>query len=269
MKFFIGYSNITKNLTNLDKYYSTLNINDNDTFKEILIKLNIHKKYIENKEIFKNDIYYESTIDASASYNFEENKIYINAGYMNLPFYDINLISSINFGSIGFILGHEMAHAFDNFGINYNNKWNNNLNDNIYDDKIKCFIYQYDKYISLKTNKKINGLRTLNENLADNVGLEVAVKAYIKYINYNKLDEPSIPGYEKYNKLQLFYIAFGQTHCSYMSYINELKQIEKGLHSIEYYRVIGTISNQENFHKSFHCNNTLPMNPINKCKFWN
>uniref|UniRef100_A0A0K0FMG3 Phosphate-regulating neutral endopeptidase (inferred by orthology to a human protein) n=1 Tax=Strongyloides venezuelensis TaxID=75913 RepID=A0A0K0FMG3_STRVS len=113
---------------------------------------------------------------------------------------------------------------------------------------MKCFINQYNKYISTTTKKRINGIRTLNENIADN------------------MHEPPIPDYEKYNDFKLFYISFGQTHCTHTFYKYELKQIEKGIHSIERYSVIGAISNQENFKATFLCDKATPMNPTTKCK---
>uniref|UniRef100_A0A0N5BNI2 Peptidase_M13 domain-containing protein n=1 Tax=Strongyloides papillosus TaxID=174720 RepID=A0A0N5BNI2_STREA len=271
IKYHVAYNNITKNFRNLDEYYSTLDINETNTFKEISKKLKLHKKYVLRNNVATDYHYYESTIDTSASYNFEENTFYLNAGYMNLPFFNTKLLKSMNYGSIGYIIGHEIAHAFDKIGINYNqNKnYNNTWNDStykIFDSKMKCFINQYNKYISTKTKKRINGKRTLNENIADNMGLEAAMRAYIISTNDSKLDEPPIPGYEKYNDFQLFYISFGQTHCTHTSYKYELKQIEKGIHSIERYRVIGAISNQENFKTAFFCDKATPMNPTTKCK---
>uniref|UniRef100_A0A0K0FMG2 Peptidase M13 N-terminal domain-containing protein n=1 Tax=Strongyloides venezuelensis TaxID=75913 RepID=A0A0K0FMG2_STRVS len=86
MKYHVAYNNITKIFKNLDEYYNSLDINETNTFKEISNKLKLHKKYVFRNNVTTYYHYYESTIDASASYNFEENKIYLNARYINLPF---------------------------------------------------------------------------------------------------------------------------------------------------------------------------------------
>jgi len=47
----------------------------------------------------------------------------------------------------------------------------------------------------------------LNENIADNGGLDVALRAYRKFVNDNG-EEPKLPGFEEYSNEQMYYIAF-------------------------------------------------------------
>ena len=52
------------------------------------------------------------------------NKVFIPAGILESPLYDINRPNYLNYGGIGTIIGHEMSHAFDKNGIHYDKRGN-------------------------------------------------------------------------------------------------------------------------------------------------
>lgn len=52
----------------------------------------------------------------NAYYNPRENHIYFPAGILQKPFYDANFPLALNYGGIGVVVGHEIAHAFDRQG---------------------------------------------------------------------------------------------------------------------------------------------------------
>lgn len=60
---------------------------------------------------------------------FEQNVIEVPAGILHAPHYDVNASYEENLGGIGYILAHEITHAFDNNGAQYdesgrlNNWW--------------------------------------------------------------------------------------------------------------------------------------------------
>jgi putative endopeptidase len=56
----------------------------------------------------------------NASYTPSKNCIYINQGYLQKPFIDLELNIEYNLAHIGFTLGHEMSHGFDDWGSQYN-----------------------------------------------------------------------------------------------------------------------------------------------------
>lgn len=82
----------------------------------------------------------------------------ISQGYLNEPFYHKNYPKYINYGSLGSIIGHEIAHSFDpNTLINYFspdifNYLTNRIMYKEFDSKKQCFIekYQYESTQNLK-----------------------------------------------------------------------------------------------------------------------
>lgn len=60
---------------------------------------------------------------------------------------------------------------------------------------------------------QVNGLRTLDENIADIAGIKEAYYAYQRYIKkYGQ--EPKLPGMEKYTLDQLFYLGYANVSIS-------------------------------------------------------
>ncbi|XP_023289599.1 uncharacterized protein LOC111674283 [Orussus abietinus] len=51
--------------------------------------------------------------DINAEYCRHSNSLYIPAGILQMPFYDVNVPDAVNMGGIGTILTHEISHAFD------------------------------------------------------------------------------------------------------------------------------------------------------------
>lgn len=54
---------------------------------------------------------------------------------------------------------------------------------------------------------KVNGLKTLGENIADNGGIREAYRAYQSYVNYYG-EEARLPGLDEFSPNQLFYLGF-------------------------------------------------------------
>lgn len=83
-----------------------------------------------------------------------------------------------------------------------------------------CVINQYNEYVPEELtglNITVDGNLTLNENLADNAGLQAAYISYQNsYDNYKRAHK--MPGLEMYSNDQLFYIGFAQVihSCTFL-----------------------------------------------------
>ena len=67
---------------------------------------------------------------------------------------------------------------------------------------------------------------------------------------------------------QMFFLAFANNYCG-SNTPEELRDlVETDPHSPYRYRVIGTLSNNEDFVREFKCRPGTPMNRLNKCVLW-
>jgi predicted metalloendopeptidase len=120
----------------------------------------------------------------NAFYYHDTNEIVIPAGSFLWPFYDKSRLGW-SYGGIGAIIGHEITHAFDEEGRAYNQSgeekewWSS--------DDLKAYKERTEALVRLYSEQKIldhavNGLETLNENLADLGGLAIALDALKKEV---------------------------------------------------------------------------------------
>ncbi|OTF74767.1 hypothetical protein BLA29_010779, partial [Euroglyphus maynei] len=201
--------------------------------------------------------------------------------------------SYLNYGSIGEIIGHEITHGFDSIGKQFDktgqlkNWWLPSTSKH-YDERALCMVKQYNQYYFDEIEKNIDGEQTKDENIADNIGVTLAYRAYIhSYFTGNDVDgffgnqmnnnnrmtirndrEQSLPGLSNYNPRQLFWISYGLENCEKMT--NEMLKLtlEVDTHSPGKYRLNGVVSNSEYFANDFYCPPESPMNPRNKCQVW-
>ena len=61
-----------------------------------------------------------SPVTINAYYTAVMNEIILPLGILQSPFYDAERADVLNFGGIGFSVGHELSHAFDDNGRKYN-----------------------------------------------------------------------------------------------------------------------------------------------------
>lgn len=178
--------------------------------------------------------------------------------------------SYLNYGAIGEIIGHEITHGFDSTGKQFDidghlNDWWNPETDQMFDRKASCMEKQYEKFQFKEVNLFVNGLRTQDENIADNGGVSLAYGAYQRaYSGREELVLPSL----NYTAQQLFWISYGVGECEKMT--NEVLKLRivTDSHAPNKYRLIGVVSNSHEFAKDFNCPVNSAMNPANKCKVW-
>ena len=118
--------------------------------------------------------------EVNAYYNPYENLICLPAGILQDPFYSKDQTDSENYGGIGNVIGHELSHAFDTSGAEFDaeglftNWWTEEDYKN-FEERSKIMVKQYDGYEI--HGGKLDGEQTLNENIADNGGVAVALEA--------------------------------------------------------------------------------------------
>lgn len=125
-----------------------------------------------------------SALVPNASYDRLTNSITIDAGIINSPFFSLDNTDSQNYGGLGVIIGHELTHAFDAVGSQYDGNgefkdwWSDNDKAN-FDELVQKMTAEYNG-ISYG-GSTVNGAQTVDENIADNGGLNVALAALETY----------------------------------------------------------------------------------------
>jgi putative endopeptidase len=106
----------------------------------------------------------------NAMYDPLNNEIVLPAAMLQAPFYDSDNTYGANMGGIGFVIAHEVSHAFDSSGALYDEYGNYNIwwtDEELakYDELSQSIIDYYNNYEMMGVN--VNGELTLMENIAD------------------------------------------------------------------------------------------------------
>ena len=106
----------------------------------------------------------------NAMYDPLNNELVFPAAILQAPFYDSDNSYGANMGGIGFVIAHEVSHAFDSSGALYDEYGNYNVwwtDEELaeYDRLSQSIVDYYNNYEMMGT--KVNGELTLMENIAD------------------------------------------------------------------------------------------------------
>lgn len=258
----------------IEEVYKNLKINENN-YLHTAILLDIHAKEFYSarfhKPVNRTDwVDHASSTYVNAYYNGGQNSIQIIAAILQGHFYSADRPSYMNYGSIGFVIGHEITHGFDDMGRHHDaegnlKEWWHLETKAAFIEKKKCIIEQYGNYTDTTINMKLNGVHTQGENIADNGGLKLAYRAY-KASSKSKID-PKLPGLN-YSPEQLFWISAAQSWCSVSRPEISKMMILTDSHASGRFRVIGSVSNSNEFAKDFKCPVDALMSPSKKCQVW-
>jgi putative endopeptidase len=215
--------------------------------------------------------WFTSPDTVNAFYNPSMNDINFPAGFLQAPLFDPQATDAENYGHIGFFVGHELTHGFDDQGSQFDG--NGNLSDwwtaddrKKFDSMTDCEVSEYSNFTAID-DVKVNGKLTLGENTADNGGLRLAYSAFLadakrKAIDLNAKDAHG------YTPDQEFFVAFGQDWCGgWRPQLTRLI-VQTDPHSPDPIRVNGVVQNLPQFGKAFGCKVGQPMMPENACHVW-
>uniref|UniRef100_A0A0P6FKW5 Neutral endopeptidase n=1 Tax=Daphnia magna TaxID=35525 RepID=A0A0P6FKW5_9CRUS len=279
MKEYIGYPDWITNRTTLELAYHGINTKPDTHFdnfqsaKRFMVKTNLRfLRFRTNRD----NLWISFPAVVNAFYYPMLNSITFPAGILQPPFYGKGRLAASNYGAIGAVIGHEITHGFDDEGYKTDKKgheiswWSNHTLIEFYKKK-QCIIDQYSNYTLLELKETdafhVNGSNTQGENIADNGGLREAFRAYQNYVARNG-PEKRLPGLEHYTPEQIFFLSFATVECSNESPESLEDQVLFGVHTPSRYRVIGPLSNSDDFIQHFKCPTSSPMNPPNKCTVW-
>ena len=124
----------------------------------------------QNQPVNK-DLWPMAAYTVNACYVSTSNEIVFPAGILQAPLYDVNASREQNLGGIGYVIAHEITHAFDNNGAKFDK--NGNATDWWTPEDYAAFqqlcddVVSYYDGIEAAPGITCNGSLTLSENIAD------------------------------------------------------------------------------------------------------
>ncbi|GMT35522.1 hypothetical protein PFISCL1PPCAC_26819, partial [Pristionchus fissidentatus] len=279
MEHFAGNRDWIENDQLLSDFHSDLHLSRGDSFHRMIRKIIIWKQDSQFRKLVKQQVVDAEEIvraiepaasSVNAFYSVRENKLVIHAGRINPPHYYPNFLNSINYGSMGMTIGHEITHGFDPEGSRHNENgmlrdwWEYSTREK-YDQRVQCISNQYNN--ETDSVDGINLKLQVGENVADLGGLKVAFKAYQSFLEQNG-PASRLPNYPDITNAQLFFLGFGQSMCSKEKKKHLIEQHGNDAHPPNKFRLILSTRNNREFAKAFNCPAGSKMNPIMQCDIW-
>ena len=203
----------------------------------------------------------------NAYYDPTVNRTVIPAGILQPPFFGDKRGVAANLGGIGFVIGHELTHGFDDQGAQFDG--DGNLEDwwtkedlTKFQAKGQCVADQYSTF-EAAPRQFVNGKLTLGEDIADLGGVKMAFRAY------KKLRGGGTPVVaDGFTEDQQFFIASAQIWCDKDRPAEVQRRLTVDPHAPPKFRVYGALRNLPEFAQAFSCAPGTPMNPANRCTVW-
>lgn len=163
-----------------------------------------------------------------------------------------------------------LGQHFGKFGDKF--EWWSKRSQEHFENRSRCFIEQYEREGVYQTTVRINGSKTLGENIADNAGIRVAYSAFIGHMKDSGVFmERGQTAYETpYTLEQLFFIAFAKVYCKKYDIQFKAKDVLRQAHSPPRERINTVLLNFKKFAKAWKCQIGTMMNPPEgqKCRVY-
>lgn len=201
----------------------------------------------------------------NAFYSPLDNAIVFPAGILQPPFFDLEADPAVNYGAIGFVIGHEITHGFDLSGSQFDAQ--GNLSDWWTGEDRERFLALNDRLaeqysaIEVLPGVFINGQLTVTENAADLGGIQVAWDALQIRLAEEGLATPvaatPVAGDEglvvapPFTPEQEFYIAAATVWRQKIRDAALATQVNSGVHSPGSVRAVQPLRNHDPFYPTF------------------
>ena len=258
--------------------YSSLKVDRNDLIGNLQRSRVFERTYELNKagRPTDNRVWHLAPQTVDILYMRSTNSLDIPAGIIQPPFFDLAADPSVNFGSIGVVVGHELTHGFDELGSRFDGngnlrEWQTAEDHRRFAEKTDCEVAEYSNFEAMPDpgnlpQLKVNGRLTLAENTADNGGLRIAFQALTEALAAaGKAAQDPMDGY---SVKQRFFLSFAQVWCQNQGARSARQSAKADPQSPGRWRVNGAIQNFDEFGKAFGCTRGTPMYPVNSCRIW-
>lgn len=237
------------------------NENENSCFiNEVNINKAIRAEKIKNQnKATDKSKWYLDAFSVNAYYTPTSNDIIFPAAILQPPFYDVNASYEENLGGIGFIIAHEITHAFDNNGAKFDENgnaadwWERRDYEKFQElcDKMTAFYDGLEEAAGIP----VNGTLTLSENVADNGAIQCVTEIAASLPN---------PDFKS------LYKSFARCFASVKTREYAGLIASTDYHSPEKLRVNRTVVNCDEFYTAFNIdeNDGMYVPPSHRVKIW-
>ena len=206
-----------------------------------------------------------SSVDAY--YDASRNEMVFPAGVLLTPPWPAGLDLAPVYGNMGALVGHELAHGFDDEGRHFDARgvvrdWWTPADAEEFERRARCLAGQHAKH-TVVDDVKIDSWLTLDEDIADLAGVLVAWDAW-QMATAGQVLEPR----DGLTPEQRFFVGHAQWACA-ADRPEELRlHAQTDPHSPPVWRVNGLMPNVPAFARAFACREGQPMVARQVCRIW-
>ena len=197
------------------------------------------------------------------------NEIVFPAAMLQPPYFSARADDAVNYGAIGAVIGHEIAHALDDRGRHFDGDgalrdWWRPQDETAYRRRVAPLLAQFDSYSPLP-GLRVNGALTLGENVGDLAGLAMAHRAY--RLSLNGQAPPVLDGF---TGDQRFFLGWARIWRAKDrdAYVRQISLTSA--HAPAQYRANGPVRHLSAFHEAFAVtpNDRLYRVPGERLRIW-
>lgn len=227
--------------------------------------------------------YSESPEIVNAFYNPLQNEIIIPAGIARAPFlysysWQSAPMSSI-YGGLGWVIGHEITHGFDNNGREYDEigarrQWWSLESEQRFLVHAQCIVATRNTIETTIPGLYVNGRSTLGENIADAGGLQTALDAMLAKreslteAELELYDAAFAAAFEGHTEVEMFFVFAAQIWPEKMTNETLIELIENDPHAPPEARVLGAFRDNPRFAREFQCSDGDLYYSDFPCELW-
>ncbi len=203
--------------------------------------------------------------EVNAFYNPGTNTFVLLAGILTQPFYAADGDLAVNYGGIGFVIGHEIGHGFDDQGSRFDAdgnlaNWWTESDAARFDSLRRKLIEQANAY-EILPGYKLNGELEIGEIIGDLSGAEIALRAYQKQLRRQ--------GASKL-EMERFLARIAITWRSKIRPEVVLNLLQADPHPPAEYRANGTLRNLDAYHETYatQASDAMYLAPAERVNLW-
>jgi putative endopeptidase len=203
----------------------------------------------------------------NAYYDPSMNNLNIPAGILQAPFFDPQAPMAINYGAIGFVIGHEMTHGFDDQGAQFDGygnlkNWWTEADLKKFQAATHCIVEQFSKY-KVDGDLPVQGKLVVGEATADLGGLTLAYHAFRNSKAYQEA-----PTINNLTPDQQFFLSTAHVWASNLRPEQARNLVTTDPHPPMIYRVNGTLANMPQFQAAYSVPAGSLMVNKSRCVIW-